>query len=715
LDRGPAVGQRPLADGQGDIPGCRRSQQRPALRIRRYGHTVVSGLAGGKATAVDTAARTAEGQILHLDRPGVPQGVVPHADAAALQGVAQRGVRRILCPADTDVVGARLQRRSHAGHDQGFASPLVAGQPAVAVILVGIWIAQSRGIQVSRKLLAPHHHARLPAGDVGQPQVPPQGPDWHRHLEPSPGLRWLVGDVCAALGEPLQRCGDLPGGQLKGTQGLIRGIDPHVPDIRLVSRLLQKTEAAGQIHMVRIADRRVIGTPAVAVAPAGRDGVPSEGYRAARHLAGQVELPAEETDLGADIADLVVAPAGAACFIVGNRNVVVGIGVSRRDRVRIGGIDVGSRRDGRVLALQGVGKAAVAVDGDIPGTIGESGRDLGNAVGHAGGRLGKGAVHPAVGYVALADVHIRILVRCTGCQVHLPGDLLDGHIDPVGDIAEAVVITARKGELEIVPPGDTNLLFAGIKAEAGSRSTVDADEICGVGQVGGHQQHLPGLGLLCRLDPGRLDRGLGLLDIHREVDPVEPEPPGQCIGIDAGLEVPGPFRADGNGRYAARIRQASQIVDIHLAAEDVPGGGCSASMDAQVPGLVVGKLACSKDCAVGAGAGGLIVRVRQRRCSLLQVEVGLPGLDVQDRAPGTACRGRAGDAEEVVTAVGGRLADAIRTGRRSAAVPDELLHVEVAAQQLPAGPRGGMDTDVPDLAVQRLIAIDIDDIRAGSG
>jgi len=202
--------------------------------------------------------------------------------------------------------------------------------------------------------------------------------------------------------------------------------------------MLEKAQRTGYIRLVRLADGGAIDASSVAIEPARWHRVAADGDFAPGDLVGQIELPAEETELRVDVADLVVAPAGTGGLIVGDGHDVVGIGIAGRHRVRIGGVDEGGAGDGRVAAGQGVAEGACAEDSDIPDSVGQCRRYLGDAVADPGRRLGEAAVRPAVGDLRLADIQFR--VAADRCHIHLPGDLVDGYVDPVGAVTVSAAV-----------------------------------------------------------------------------------------------------------------------------------------------------------------------------------------------------------------------------------------------------------------------------------
>ena len=282
---------------------------------------------------------------------------------------------------------------------------------------------------------------------------------------------------------------------------------------------MQETVVAAGIHMGRLADVGGIGAVAVAEEPAGRYRIAAQrDFPAGLVSRVQVQLPSQEAELGVDVADLVVTPAGAVDVVIDDRRGVVGIGIAWRHRVGVAGVDERFAGDHRDEVGQCVGKTSAAIDRYVPGSVGQGRGHLGDAVDHAGRSLGKGAVGPAVGNVAAFDVQLRVLSDLAGGQVDLPGDLVDRHIDPVGGISVAVDgIGGAAAEVQRcyrLPPR--------IQCYAAAGRAGNTDEVDGIGQVGGDQQHLSHFELLGLFGPGGLDRGRGLADPDGLAGAVQP-------------------------------------------------------------------------------------------------------------------------------------------------------------------------------------------------
>ena len=89
--------------------------------------------------------------------------------------------------------------------------------------------------------------------------------------------------------------------QGKGTQRLLRGVNPHIPDIRLMARALEEATIAKEIHVGIPNVGRRAHVAISPIEPAAGDFVAAQCDLGARNLVGKQQLPTERADLRRNI------------------------------------------------------------------------------------------------------------------------------------------------------------------------------------------------------------------------------------------------------------------------------------------------------------------------------------------------------------------------------------------------------------------------------
>ena len=404
--------------------GCMKLQL-PIRRVARHLHPVIIPF---RHRQIRVARAPVETQVLH------PNRVVGQPNPPALQRIAARVVR-ILHP---NVIRPRLQRIAHPHRQHRHqvaapririgprtpADPLIPARPiGRSIRLIRPTRPIPRSAQSRRQRIPAHHHLRAPIGHSHQAHIPAQSVRGNGDSEEPPLSRELVGNTHTAA-RAIERSG-LAGQQTaiqhKAPQRLSWGINPHIPDVRLMAGLLQQAVRAGQVHITQ--SGTVIIVVVVAVVPLSGHGIAPDRDLGSRHLTGERQGPAQRPELLVNVGQYVVSPPGAVRIVV-----------SRLEDIRL-------RRDDGIGIGKGAGVRTGAVNGHIPAPIAQSGCAR-TGIGrrwherHAGAdtlrHFRKSIIPKFIGDQATA--HGNTGVPAGRRQVQLPGNLLNGHLHPVGDV-----------------------------------------------------------------------------------------------------------------------------------------------------------------------------------------------------------------------------------------------------------------------------------------
>ena len=268
------------------------------------------------------------------------------------------------------------------------------------------------------------------------------------------------------------------------------------------------------------------------------------------------------------LSDLVVAPPHAAGRVIG------------------GGEDVGLwRDDGVTVEQRGIRIGFGAIDRDVERAVTEAATAV---VGRrdecdtfAGGAAGRGqrVVVRFVGHQVTA--HGQIGCSTGREEVNLPGDLLDRHLNAVGDVREIVrgdVEVCQGGVKERGVEGDVrDGLLARVELEGITRIARHGDvvRVATPGhEVAGHQQGLADA-VLVVISSGFRMGSQGFADVEVGVPggvasgALQPESPRERFARDRGFEVAQTFGRDGAQTAAAGGvgRQRAEVGDKDVTGE----------------------------------------------------------------------------------------------------------------------------------------------------